>query len=41
LPYILARLDELSTTAGPRFNASEPLRRLVQRDGKFYDAYSK
>jgi 3-hydroxyacyl-CoA dehydrogenase / enoyl-CoA hydratase / 3-hydroxybutyryl-CoA epimerase len=41
LPYILARLDELSTTAGLRFNASEPLRRLVQRDGKFYDAYSK
>jgi 3-hydroxyacyl-CoA dehydrogenase / enoyl-CoA hydratase / 3-hydroxybutyryl-CoA epimerase len=39
LPYILARLDELSTSAGPRFNASEPLRRLVARDGKFYEAY--
>jgi 3-hydroxyacyl-CoA dehydrogenase/enoyl-CoA hydratase/3-hydroxybutyryl-CoA epimerase len=41
LPYILARLDELSSSAGPRFNASEPLRRLVQRDGKFYEAYAK
>jgi len=24
LPYILARLDELSTTLGPRFIATEP-----------------
>jgi 3-hydroxyacyl-CoA dehydrogenase/enoyl-CoA hydratase/3-hydroxybutyryl-CoA epimerase len=39
LPYILARLDELSTSVGPRFNASEPLRRLVARDGTFYEAY--
>jgi len=41
LPYIQARLDELSTRVGPRFNASEPLRRLVERGGKFYDAYSR
>ena len=41
LPYILARLDELSTKVGPRFNPTEPLRRLAQRDGKFYEAYSR
>jgi 3-hydroxyacyl-CoA dehydrogenase/enoyl-CoA hydratase/3-hydroxybutyryl-CoA epimerase len=39
-PYINSRLDELSTSVGPRYNASEPLRRLAQRDGKFYQTYS-
>ncbi|HWW61800.1 MAG TPA: 3-hydroxyacyl-CoA dehydrogenase NAD-binding domain-containing protein, partial [Thermoanaerobaculia bacterium] len=40
-PYILARLDELSSRVGPRYNASEPLRRLAQSDGKFYQAYAR
>ncbi|MFP5246082.1 MAG: 3-hydroxyacyl-CoA dehydrogenase NAD-binding domain-containing protein, partial [Thermoanaerobaculia bacterium] len=40
-PYILARLDELSTRVGPRFRPNEPLQRLAQRDGKFYQTYSR
>lgn len=40
-PYILARLDELSTSAGPRFRASAPLKRLAQNDGKFYQVYGR
>jgi 3-hydroxyacyl-CoA dehydrogenase / enoyl-CoA hydratase / 3-hydroxybutyryl-CoA epimerase len=36
LPYILARLDELSSRHGKRFHPTEPLRRLAQTDGKFY-----
>jgi 3-hydroxyacyl-CoA dehydrogenase / enoyl-CoA hydratase / 3-hydroxybutyryl-CoA epimerase len=40
-PYILARLDELSSRHGRRFVANEPLRRLAQRDGKFYQAYAR
>jgi 3-hydroxyacyl-CoA dehydrogenase/enoyl-CoA hydratase/3-hydroxybutyryl-CoA epimerase len=35
-PYILARLDELSSRHGKRFHPTEPLRRLAQGDGKFY-----
>jgi 3-hydroxyacyl-CoA dehydrogenase/enoyl-CoA hydratase/3-hydroxybutyryl-CoA epimerase len=35
-PYILARLDELSSRHGKRFHPTEPLRRLAQTDGKFY-----
>jgi 3-hydroxyacyl-CoA dehydrogenase/enoyl-CoA hydratase/3-hydroxybutyryl-CoA epimerase len=35
-PYILARLDELSSRHGKRFHPTEPLRRLAQKDGKFY-----
>ncbi|HEX8170872.1 MAG TPA: 3-hydroxyacyl-CoA dehydrogenase NAD-binding domain-containing protein [Thermoanaerobaculia bacterium] len=41
LPYILARLDELSTRVGPRFRPNEPLKRLAERDGKFYQAYGR
>ena len=41
LPYIASRLDELSTTAGPRFRPNEPLKRLAERDGKFYATYSR
>lgn len=41
LPYILARLDELSSKYGKRFLATAPLRRLAQGDGKFYDAYPR
>jgi 3-hydroxyacyl-CoA dehydrogenase/enoyl-CoA hydratase/3-hydroxybutyryl-CoA epimerase len=37
-PYILARLDELSSRHGARFLATAPLRRLAERDGKFYEA---
>jgi 3-hydroxyacyl-CoA dehydrogenase/enoyl-CoA hydratase/3-hydroxybutyryl-CoA epimerase len=40
-PYILARLDEFSSTLGPRFTPNEPLKRLAQRDGKFYQAYAR
>ncbi|HEX2123641.1 MAG TPA: 3-hydroxyacyl-CoA dehydrogenase NAD-binding domain-containing protein [Thermoanaerobaculia bacterium] len=39
VPYILARLDELSSKAGPRFRPNEPLKRLAARDEKFYQAY--
>jgi 3-hydroxyacyl-CoA dehydrogenase/enoyl-CoA hydratase/3-hydroxybutyryl-CoA epimerase len=41
LPYVLARLDELSTRLGPRFAPNEPLKRLAERDGKFYQAWSR
>jgi len=41
LPYVVARLDELSSKAGPRFRASEPLRRLAESGGKFYEAYPR
>jgi 3-hydroxyacyl-CoA dehydrogenase/enoyl-CoA hydratase/3-hydroxybutyryl-CoA epimerase len=41
LPYILARLDELSTRVGSRFNPTEPLKRLAQNDGKFYETYGR
>ena len=38
-PYILARLDELSSRVSPRFRPTEPLKRLAGRDGKFYQTY--
>ena len=41
LPYILARLDELSSRLGPRFRPNEPLKRLASRDGKFYQTYAR
>ena len=41
VPYILARLDELSSRIGPRFAPNEPLKRLAERDGKFYQAYAR
>jgi 3-hydroxyacyl-CoA dehydrogenase/enoyl-CoA hydratase/3-hydroxybutyryl-CoA epimerase len=40
-PYILARLDELSTRLGPRFRPNEPLKRMANRDGKFYQTYTR
>ena len=36
LPYIVARLDDLSQKHGKRFTATAPLRRLAEREGKFY-----
>jgi len=36
LPYIVARLDELTSRHGKRFVATDPLRRLAERDAKFY-----
>lgn len=36
LPYILARLDDLSQKHGKRFNPTPPLRRLAERGGTFY-----
>lgn len=41
VPYIVSRLDELSSSVGPRFRPNEPLKRLADRDGKFYQAYSR
>jgi len=38
-PYILARLDELSSRVSQRFRPNEPLQRLAARDGKFYQTY--
>ncbi len=40
-PYIVSRLDELSSRVGPRFRPNEPLKRLAERDGKFYRAYGR
>jgi 3-hydroxyacyl-CoA dehydrogenase/enoyl-CoA hydratase/3-hydroxybutyryl-CoA epimerase len=36
LPYVLARLDELSSRHGRRFLPAEPLKRRARDDGKFY-----
>jgi 3-hydroxyacyl-CoA dehydrogenase/enoyl-CoA hydratase/3-hydroxybutyryl-CoA epimerase len=41
VPYILARLDELSTKVGARFKASAALRSLAATDGKFYTVYKR
>jgi 3-hydroxyacyl-CoA dehydrogenase/enoyl-CoA hydratase/3-hydroxybutyryl-CoA epimerase len=41
VPYIVSRLDELSSSVGPRFRPNEPLKRLAARDGKFYQAYTR
>ena len=41
VPYILARLDELSSRLGLRFRPNEPLKRLAARDGKFYSTYTR
>ncbi|HYO78760.1 MAG TPA: 3-hydroxyacyl-CoA dehydrogenase family protein, partial [Thermoanaerobaculia bacterium] len=38
LPYIASRLDALSAI-GPRFRPNEPLKRMADRDGKFYQTY--
>jgi 3-hydroxyacyl-CoA dehydrogenase/enoyl-CoA hydratase/3-hydroxybutyryl-CoA epimerase len=38
-PYIVSRLDELSSRHGKRFTPNEPLKRLASRDGKFYQTY--
>ncbi len=39
VPYIVSRLDELSSSVSPRFRPNEPLKRLAERDGKFYQTY--
>jgi 3-hydroxyacyl-CoA dehydrogenase/enoyl-CoA hydratase/3-hydroxybutyryl-CoA epimerase len=39
VPYVVSRLDELSSSVGPRFRPNEPLKRLAARDGKFYQTY--
>jgi 3-hydroxyacyl-CoA dehydrogenase/enoyl-CoA hydratase/3-hydroxybutyryl-CoA epimerase len=41
LPYVQARLDDLSQKHGKRFVATTPLRRLAEKGGKFYDAYGR
>jgi len=41
LPYILARLDDLSLKHGKRFNPTAALRRLAVKGGKFYEAYGR
>jgi 3-hydroxyacyl-CoA dehydrogenase/enoyl-CoA hydratase/3-hydroxybutyryl-CoA epimerase len=41
VPYIAARLDELSSRHGPRFSPTAPLRRLAARDTKFYEAWPR
>jgi 3-hydroxyacyl-CoA dehydrogenase/enoyl-CoA hydratase/3-hydroxybutyryl-CoA epimerase len=40
LPYVVSRLDAL-TTVGPRFRPNEPLKRMADRDGKFYQTYAR
>ena len=41
LPYIQARLDDLSRKHGRRFIATASLRRLAERGGRFYEAYGR
>lgn len=41
VPYIVSRLDGLSSRVGPRFRPNDPLKRLAERDGKFYQAYAR
>ncbi|HYR26911.1 MAG TPA: 3-hydroxyacyl-CoA dehydrogenase NAD-binding domain-containing protein [Thermoanaerobaculia bacterium] len=39
--YILARLDDLSSKAGPRYAPNAPLKKLAERNMGFYQAYPK
>ena len=41
LPYVVSRLDELSSKVGARYKPNPPLVRLAERDGKFYQAYAR
>jgi 3-hydroxyacyl-CoA dehydrogenase/enoyl-CoA hydratase/3-hydroxybutyryl-CoA epimerase len=41
LANIVARLNDLTPRHGARFRPSEPLRRLAQRGGKFYEGYPR
>lgn len=41
VPYVVARLEELASRFGRRFDPTAPLRRLAERGGKFYDAYAR
>jgi 3-hydroxyacyl-CoA dehydrogenase / enoyl-CoA hydratase / 3-hydroxybutyryl-CoA epimerase len=41
VPYILARLDELSSKAGPRYAPNAPLKKLNERTMGFYQAYAR
>jgi 3-hydroxyacyl-CoA dehydrogenase/enoyl-CoA hydratase/3-hydroxybutyryl-CoA epimerase len=40
-PYIVSRLDELSSRHGKRFLPNAPLKKLAERDGKFYQTYTR
>lgn len=39
--HIVGRLEQLEKTVGPRFAPSPPLRRLAERDRKFYEAWPR
>ncbi|HYH09665.1 MAG TPA: 3-hydroxyacyl-CoA dehydrogenase NAD-binding domain-containing protein [Thermoanaerobaculia bacterium] len=39
LPYVVSRLDELSSRVGKRYTPNAPLAKLAARDGKFYQTY--
>lgn len=41
VPYILARLDELSSRVGPRYAPNAPLKKLAERGLGFYAAYPR
>lgn len=41
VPYILARLDELSSKVGPRYAPNAPLKKLAERGMGFYQAYAR
>jgi 3-hydroxyacyl-CoA dehydrogenase / enoyl-CoA hydratase / 3-hydroxybutyryl-CoA epimerase len=41
VPYILARLDELSSRVGPRYAPNAPLKRLAERGLGFYQAWPR
>jgi 3-hydroxyacyl-CoA dehydrogenase/enoyl-CoA hydratase/3-hydroxybutyryl-CoA epimerase len=39
LPHVVARLEALTEQAGARFRPNEPLKRMAERNGKFYETY--
>ena len=39
--HIVARLDELAKSVGPRYKANEPLRRLAASNATFYHTYTR
>jgi len=41
LSKVVSRLTELATAHGDRFKPNAPLRRLAEKDGKFYQTYAR
>ena len=41
LPHVVARLEALAASAGPRYKPNEPLRRVAAGNGTFYQTWSR